>query len=65
MEKEFRFFLNKDFSKYAGSWIAICEERIVSSNKSINKAIKTAKEKCGGKKFLFAKIPKGNQALIL
>lgn len=61
---DYEFFLEKDFSRHAGNWVAIYDRRIVSSSRSIEKAIRDAKRKCSGK-FLFAKIPKKNQALIL
>ena len=34
------FFMSKDWSEFAGKWIAICNNQIVSSNKDLDKVIK-------------------------
>jgi hypothetical protein len=63
--KDFQYFLKQDFTKYAGKWVAIYDQKIVSSSNSITDAIEQAKQKYKNKEFLFAKIPAKNQALIL
>ena len=65
MDKDFEFFLKKDFRRYAGKWVAIKNKKIIASNLNIKKALSLAKRKTGSESFTFAKIPQKNQTLIL
>ncbi len=65
MDSDSKFFLKKDFARYSGKWVAIKGQKIIASDANINNAISAAKKKIGTEQFLFAKIPKKNQALIL
>ena len=65
MGSDSKFFLKKDFSRYCGKWVAIKNQKIIASDANINNAISAAKKKLGTRQFLFAKIPKKNQVLIL
>ncbi|MBU2099865.1 hypothetical protein KKG83_05420 [Candidatus Micrarchaeota archaeon] len=65
MDKDSRFFLKKDFKKYSGKWVAVKNQKIISSDSSIKKALSEAKRKAGNTRFIFAKIPEKNQVLIL
>lgn len=65
MNKDSKFFMKEDFSKHAGKWVAIKNEKIIASNSNIKKVLSKAKKEIGSTDFLFAKIPEKNQALIL
>lgn len=65
MEANFRAFLKKDLSKYSGNWIAISGKNIISSSRNINRVIAEAKRNSKGKEYVFTKVPKRNQSLIL
>ena len=65
LDKDSKFFLDKDFSKYSGKWIAIQGQKIIASNNNIQKALSEARRKVGETQFLFTKIPEKNQVLIL
>lgn len=54
-DKDFDFFINGDFSKYSGEWIAIGNRKVVAHNKSLKKLINSVKSK---KNILFSKITK-------
>ena len=51
--KDFKYFLNHDFSKYEGKWIAILNKRVIA-----NGTLKQVLRKIKGKEPLLAKVPK-------
>jgi len=59
MEKgtNYEMFMVKDFEKYKGKWVAICETDIVSAGEDAKKTFEEAQKKCPNKKILLAKIP--------
>ncbi len=52
----YEWFLKKDLSKYAGSWIAIIDKKVVANGKNINKVITSTKEKYPNKRPFITKI---------
>ena len=56
MEKEFAFYLKTDLHKYEGRYIAIVEDKIISSGDNAKEVYEKA-EKQTGKKPLLAKVP--------
>lgn len=60
-----KFFIEKDFTRYSGKWVAIRNQKIIASNSNIKKTLTEAKRKSGQEQFLIAKIPAKNQVLIL
>ncbi len=61
--KEFEFYVKTDLSKYKGKYIAIVEDKVVSSGENAREVWEEAKRKTG-KIPTLAKIPK-EEALIL
>jgi len=59
------FFMKKDWSIYAGQWVAICENKVVSSNKDLKKLLKDSNKKCKDHPPTFTKIPDKDSALLL
>ena len=56
-DTNYNFFLETNLDKYKGKWIIICDNKIISSGNELKKLVAEAKEKCGNKKFLIARIP--------
>ena len=57
MEQNYEFFMKADLSSYIGKWIAICDEKIVSSGNNPKKVFEKAKKLCPGHKPLLTKVP--------
>lgn len=53
----YNFFMELDVSKYIGKWIAICDEKVVSSGKNPKRVLKLVKAKCPNKRPLLTKVP--------
>ncbi len=62
-EANYEYYLKVDVSNYAGEWISICINKILSHGKNLKSVVKEAQEKCKGKKFLLARVPK-EEAII-
>jgi len=62
--KEFEFFLKADLSKYKGLYVAILEDKIVTSGENAKQVWVKFKRKYPDKTPTIAKIPK-EEALIL
>jgi len=56
MSDNHQWYLEQDFSEYAGEWIVIVGEKVVASGKSVEKIMKKLKGK-GIKRPFVAKIP--------
>ena len=56
MEKNYNFFMKTDVSNYIGKWIAICNQKIVSSGKDAKKVFQEAKKKCPKERPLLTKV---------
>ena len=56
MEKEFQFYLKADLHKYEGKYIAIVDEKIISSGIDSGKVLDEARKKTG-KMPLLVKVP--------
>lgn len=66
IKEAFDTFVNiKDWSKYSGEWVAICQNKIVANNSDLTKVIQESSKKCRDKKPMFAKIPEKNIAMVL
>jgi len=63
-DKNYEWFVSHDLDKYKGRWIAIVDEKVVSSSDNAKVALDEAKKKYPGKRPVLAKLPKG-EALIL
>ncbi|MBI2652412.1 succinyl-CoA synthetase subunit alpha [Candidatus Woesearchaeota archaeon] len=57
MEQNYEFFMKTDLSSYIGKWIAICNEKIVSSGENPKQVFEQAKKLCPGYRPLLTKIP--------
>ena len=44
IDKNYEFFMKTDMSHYLGKWVAICDERIISSGDSAKKVFEDAKK---------------------
>lgn len=49
--------MKANIDSYAGKWIAICEQKIVSHGKDAKKVFEEAKEKCPKKGPLLTRVP--------
>ena len=59
------FISKKDWSRYSGEWVAICNDKVISSHQDLKKVIKESAKKCKGKVPTFTKIPDKNVAMVL
>ena len=57
MEQNYQFFLKTDLSQYIGKWIAICNEKIISSGDNPKQVFKTARKLCPSERPLLTKVP--------
>ena len=57
MNKNYDFFMESDLSKFVGEWVAISNQRIVSSGKSAKQVFKQAKKKHPNARILLTKVP--------
>lgn len=57
MEQNYEFFMKAYLSSYIGKWIAICDEKIISSGDNPKKVFEEAKKLCPGHKPLLTKVP--------
>ena len=56
MYSDYEYLIKSDLSKYSGKWVAVCDARVVASNKNIKDLIKESKAKCGSKKPIITKV---------
>lgn len=64
MSENYDFFMKLDVSPYAGEWVGICDNRVVSHSKSFKEAYREAKMVCGHAKPFIAMVP-SDQAMLL
>ncbi len=57
MESNYEFFLRTDLSHYMGKWIAICDEKIISSGDDPKKVFAEAKKLHPKHRPLLTKVP--------
>lgn len=53
---DYEWFLEHDFSRYAGKWVAIIEQKIVATGKEASHVLKEVEEKYPKKKPFLTKI---------
>lgn len=63
MNKNYEFFMKNDLSPFLGKWIAICDEKVVSSGENPKKVLGEAKKACPGHRPLLAMVP-GKETMI-
>lgn len=57
MENNYEFFMKTDLSHYIGKWIAICDEKIISSGDNPKEVFTGAKKVCPEHMLLLTKVP--------
>lgn len=57
--------LKKSSSRHSGKWVAIRNHKVIASSKDAGKTFLEAKRKSGEQKFVLARVPEKNQAMIL
>ena len=57
MDRNYEFFMKTDLSHYIGKWIAICNEKIVSSGNNPKQVFQEAKKKYPSDIPLLTKVP--------
>jgi len=62
--KEFEFYVKTDLSGYRGKYIAIIEDKVVSSGDNAKKVLEEAKKKHPGKIATLAKIPREDTLIL-
>ena len=55
--QNYQFFMNANLEKYIGKWIAICNNKIVSSGKNFKEVFKKAKQTNPKQIPLITKVP--------
>jgi len=55
--------MKNDLSPFLGKWIAICDEKVVSSGENPKKVLGEAKKACPGHRPLLAMVP-GKETMI-
>lgn len=63
MKQNYEFFMKTDLSSYIGKWIAICDEKVVSSGDNPKKVFEEAIKICPTHRPLITKIPE-KEAMI-
>ena len=53
-----------DVTPYAGQWVGICDNKVVSHSESFKEAYLEARKKCGNRKPFIAMVP-SDQAMLL
>ena len=56
-DENYQFYLKANINKYLGQWVAICNQKIVSSGTDVKKVYKEAREKCPKEKPLLTRVP--------
>lgn len=56
-DANYNYFIKTDLVNYIGEWIAIVDEKVVASGKSVKQVFAAAKQKFPKKKMLLAKVP--------
>ncbi len=56
MDESYDFFMKADLSAYLGKWIAICDNKIVSSGTSVKQVLEDARKKCPAVEPLVARV---------
>lgn len=64
LSKNYEWYLEADTRRYAGRWIAIVDQKVVSSGDDAEKVYKDAKKRYPKKKLSIAKVP-SNEILVL
>jgi hypothetical protein len=64
MTKNQDIFMEMDLTPYIGKWVAICDDKVVTSSPTFKETFKEAKRLCPGKRPLVAMVP-SNENLIL
>jgi hypothetical protein len=64
ISREYKYFIDGNFTRYSGSWVAIKENRVVSQDKDIGKLMNIVKKK-GIVNVVYTKIPSKNTKLLL
>ena len=59
------YFVKKDWSDYAGQWVAIFNNQIISHNEKLKKVIKETSAICITGSPTFTKIPEKDSTLLL
>lgn len=65
MSKNYEYFLKANLNQYAGKWVAIVNQRVVSSGNDAQVVYKEAKKKFPKEKPSLAKIPSGETLILI
>ena len=65
ISNDLAYFVKKDWSDYAGQWVAIFNDNIISHNKNLKKVIKESSAISTTGSPTFTKIPDKNSTLLL
>ena len=58
------FMRRKNWSKYAGRWVAICDDKVIADASTLNGVVKESSKKCSGTTPTFTKIPRGSTLFL-
>jgi hypothetical protein len=62
-KNELEYFIKKDFRRYSGKWVAIENDKVISSKRNIGVLLKSVSNNTGN--VVFTKIPDKKQILLL
>ncbi|MFC1769361.1 DUF5678 domain-containing protein [Nanoarchaeota archaeon] len=54
--KNYEWYLENDFSKYSGKWLAIIDKKVVGVNKDVEKLVYEVKDKYPKRRPLISKV---------
>jgi len=64
-KKKLKWIDKKDFKKYTGKWVGLCDNKIIASSKDAGYVIDNLKKNCGDKETSIVRIPERGQVLLL
>jgi len=65
MSRNYEWYIKTDTTKYAGKWIAIVNQKVVSTGEDAKKVYQDAKEKYPRKKPSLAKVPTKDTLILV
>ncbi|MHB1868753.1 MAG: DUF5678 domain-containing protein [Nitrososphaerales archaeon] len=65
MATELQYYSKHDLSRFAGEWIAILDNEVISNGKVLKDVYAEANSKAKGKKPFFIRVPEFRDEMIL
>lgn len=65
MTKEFEYYTASDMAMHVGKWVAILDNKVISSGVSLKSVYADALKESGDREPLFVRVPEKDEKLIL